>query len=215
MRKFTPNNIFFIKLIFFTGIIFILTGSVFIVLSVQKETLDDMYKINKYTTYSSTNKKLEQGELFVTKDIKYVSGGVYKVIYRTYTNSKDAKYILNENSTFTITDILGDSYELMKNKTTINNLPISVSESSKDPNTLNVTYFNNTVEIIIPSTKMNNSYVIETYIKLKGREINKKHITTKEAYYSFIPNMQNDKYYKKTKQSYVIDGKAYIVLRKK
>ena len=215
MKKSIRNTNIYIKLLFITGIILIVTGSIFAILSFQKETLDNKYKIDKVVTYSSTSKHLDQGEIYVTKDIKYVSGGVYKVTYKTYTNSTNVYSLLRENSTFNITDILGDSYQLLTNRIMINDSPVSISESNNNEKSLKITYYNNTIDIIIPSSSINNSYVIETYIKLKGREIGKKHITTKEAYYSFTPSMQNDKYYKKTTQSYVIDGAAYIVLSKK
>lgn len=215
MKKIIRNTNFYIKFLFITGIILVLVGNVFVILSFQKETLDNKYKIDKVTTYSSVNKNLAQGEMYVTKDIKYISEGVYKVTYKTHVNRKDTESLLSEKSTFNITDILGDSYELIADKITINDLPVSISQSSNNTDSLKVTYYNNTVDIIIPSSSMNDSYVIETYIKLKSRETSKKHITTKEAYYSFTPSIQNDKYYKKTRQSYVINGSAYIVLSKK
>ena len=215
MKSIVLNNNFYIKFLFITGIILIIIGNVFIMLSFQKETLDDKYKIEKVTTYSSAKKKLKEGEMYVSKDIEYVSGGVYKITYKTYANSKDTKDLLKENSTFDITDILGDSYELISNKTTINHSPVTVSETIESNDSLKVTYYNNTIDIIIPSSAMSNSNTIESYIKLKSRELNKKHITTKETYYSFIPNMKNDNYYKKTAQSYVIEGSAYIILSKK
>ena len=213
--KTKQKKYYYIKLLLITGIVLLIIGSVFTILSFQKETLDNKYKIDEFTTYSSTKKNLNQGEIYVTKDITYVSEGVYRITYRTHTNSTDSKNLLKENSTFYITDILGDSYELITNKITINDIPISIAESSSNIDSIKVTYYNNTLDIGIPSTNMNNSYVIETYLKLKSRETNKKHITSKETYYTFIPNMQNNKYYKKTTQSYVVDGSAYIVLNKK
>lgn len=215
MKEMKRKKTIYIKLLFIVGFISILTGSILAILSFQKETLDNKYKIDKFTIYSSTNKSLDQGEMYVTKDIKYVSGGIYKLIYKTHINSTNVYSLLRENSSFNITDILGDSYQLLTDRITINDLPIRVTEPNNSANSLKVTYYNNTIDISIPSSNINNSYEIETYIKLKSRETNKKHITTKEAYYSFTPSMQNDKYYKKSAQSYVIDGSAYIVLSKK
>ena len=216
MKKHLKNMNNYTKLLLIIGAILLLIGSVFVVFSLKKETLDDKYKIDKYTTYSSVSKSLNNGEINVTKDIIYVTGGVYKVIYKVHSNSTNINSLLKENSSFIITDVLGDSYELLKNKVKINNLSIDVSDSKNiDTKSLKVTYYNNIIDISIPSSSINNSFVIETYIKLKNRETNKKHVTTKEAYYSFIPNIQNDNYLKKSIQSYVIDGSAYIVLIKK
>ena len=59
------------------------------------------------------------------------------------------------------------------------------------------------------------SYTIEIKIKLDNRETNTKLITNSESYYTFTPNETNDFYNKKTMQSYIIKGSAYIILTSK
>ena len=52
-------------------------------------------------------------------------------------------------------------------------------------------------------------------LKLVGRDSGVKYITSQDAYYSFVPSVENDFYGKKNSQAYVIDGFGYIKLEDK
>ncbi len=204
-----------IKTIFFSGIALIIIGSVLIMFSFQKETLDDKYKIEEHTSYNSSTKHLSEGELYVTKDIEYVSQGVYKITYKTHYNNKNINSLLEKDTVFSITDTISDKYKLIENSVLVNNKPTKVTIRNRDNESINVTYYENLFNVDIASSMLTKKYTIEMKIKLDSRETNTKLITNTESYYTFIPSGTNDFYNKKAMQSYIIKGSAYIILTSK
>ncbi len=205
-----------IKTIFFSGIALILIGSVLIVFSFQKETLDNKYKVEKQTSYNSSTKHLSKGEIYVTKDIKYISNGTYKITYKThYNNNKNINSILAKDTLFSITDTISDKYKLIENSILVNDKPMKAKIRNMSNESINVTYYENLFNIDIPSSMFTTPYTVEMKIKLDSREINTKLVTNGESYYSFTPSAENDFYNKKSMQSYIINGSAYIILTSK
>ena len=204
-----------IKTIFFSGIALILIGSVLIVFSFQKETLDNKYKVEKQTSYNSSTKHLSKGEIYVTKDIKYMSNGTYKITYKTHYNNKNINSILAKKTLFSITDTISDKYKLIENSILVNDKPMKVTIRNMSNDSINITYYENLFNIDIPSSMFTTPYTVEMKIKLDSRETNTKLVTNKESYYSFTPSEENDFYNKKSMQSYIINGSAYMILTSK
>ncbi|MGM9879334.1 MAG: hypothetical protein ACI31R_04845 [Bacilli bacterium] len=199
------------------GFAFIIIGIVFVILSFNREILDDKYIIKKVTEYtSSNNKKLANGEMNALKDIEYIGNGSYKVTYTNYAKKNSNKNLIEDGSCFYITDMLGKGYELSSTKIKINNKDYKLEDNIISSNEgINISYENNVINIEIPNTLLFTKNTIEVYIKLVERDVNTKYYTSQEAYYSFIPSIDNDFYNKKTMQSYVIDGFGYIELEEK
>ena len=199
------------------GLAFVIIGIVFVILSFNREILDDKYIIKTVTEYTSSNKKkLANGEMNASKNIEYIENGIYKVTYTNYAKESNGKKLIEDNSYFYITDMLGKGYELDTTKVKINNKKLNLEDNTFfSSGGINMSYENNVVNIEIPSTMLFNKNTIEIYIKLVGRDIGVKYPTSQETYFSFIPSIDNDFYNKKTAQSYVIDGYSYIELDKK
>ena len=199
------------------GLAFVIIGIVFVILSFNREILDDKYIIKTVTEYtSSNNKKLAKGEMNASKNTEYIEKGIYKVTYTNYAKESNGKKLIEDNSYFYITDMLGKGYELDTTKVKINNKKLNLEDNTFfSSGGINMSYENNVVNIEIPSTMLFNKNTIEIYIKLVGRDIGVKYPTSQETYFSFIPSIDNDFYNKKTVQSYVIDGYSYIELDKK
>ena len=205
------KNIYaYIKSVLIISITLILVGSVFIAFSLRKEVLDNKYKIAKVTTYNSSVKKLSPGELYVTKDIDYTSNGIYRITYRVKYNGKNAT-ILKNKTNFEITDVIGSGYKLLTDNVLYNKERVNNFRKQG----IFTNYRNNTFNIIIPATKLDKSCIIQVYVKLESRRLNIKHYISKEAYFTFVPNDNNNFYVKNGPQSYIIVGNGYIVLEKK
>ena len=205
------KNIYnYVKSIFTISILLILVGIVFVALSFRKEVLDDKYKIDKVTTYNSFVKKLSPGQVYVTKDIDYVSSGIYRITYRVYYNDKDIVLFQN-NSNFEITDVISNDYELLIDSVLFNKERVS---NFKYQGVI-ANYKNNIFNLSIPYNALDRSCMIQVYVKLKSRKLNIKHYISREAYFTFVPNDNNSFYVKKVPQSYIIDGNGYIVLVEK
>lgn len=203
-----------IRLLFVSGVLLIVLGIVFVLLSLRYEVLDEKYIVREVTTYKSSKSRLKQGQIAVSKDLDYIGEGVYRITYRNYYNAKDSE-ILSPNSEFGIVDMFGDGYELDLEDITINSDKYEVTEETKVDKRPIVNYYNNTLEIKFPSdlAKVNN--IIVVYVNLVGRDLNKKYSVSKETYFNFTPYSGNNYYEKKTAQSYIVEGSAYIKLDKR
>lgn len=200
---------------FMIGLILVISGIFLTICSFKREVLDDKYIVKESTGYTAENKKLKKGEINVTKEVDYVSKGMYKIIYKINYNREDIDLLFSNKSDFSIIDVIGDSYKLAKDEIMINKNPVKLYSYSTITSDYKLSYIDNTFEIVFPIEKIGNYKTITIYIELKDREVNKKHYTSNESYYSFVPNVTNDFYSKKTIQSYVIDGSGYIFLEKK
>lgn len=115
-----------------------------------------------------------------------------------------------------MTDILGKGYELVSNKVIINEKEYKLNDGkTSSENGINISYDNNIISIEIPEKLLLKENVIEISIKLVERKTNVKYQTSQESYFSFVPSMDNDFYNKKSSQSYIIEGSAYIELDNK
>lgn len=217
-NKDTFMNLSFLKrFLCVFGFAFVIVGIILVVLSFNHEILDDKYIIKTVTEYTSNNnKKLAKGEMNASKITEYIGKGIYKVTYTNYAKESNGKKLIEDNSYFYITDMLGKGYELDTTKVKINNKEFNLEDNTVfSSEGINISYDNNVINIEIPSKLLFNESTIEIYIKLVGRHINVKYPTSQESYFSFIPSIDNDFYSKKTAQSYVIDGYSYIELDKK
>lgn len=220
MKKIFSKDSFFMKLSIFkkvlcgVGIVFLITGIIFVILSFSHEVLDDKYIIKTVTEYvSGDSNKLSKGELDVVKSTEYTENGIYKVTYVNYAKKNGDKDLLENGSYFYITDMLGNGYELVSDKVKINDKEYKLSDNTiSSEKGINISYDNNVINIEIPNTLLFDKNTIEVYIKLVARDVNVKYPTSQEAYFSFVPSIDNDFYSKKTAQSYVIDGYGYIEL---
>lgn len=220
MKKIFSKDSFFMKLSIFkkvlcvVGIVFLVTGIIFVILSFSHEVLDDKYIIKTVTEYvTGDSNKLTKGELDVVKSTEYTENGIYKVTYVNYAKKNGDKVLLENNSYFYITDMLGNGYELISDKVKINDKEYNLSDNTiSSEKGINISYDNNVINIEIPNTLLFDRNTIEVYIKLVARDVNVKYLTSQEAYFSFVPSIDNDFYSKKTAQSYVIDGYGYIEL---
>lgn len=197
------------------GILMMLSGTILTVYSFKHEVLDEKYIVKEVTNFTSSKKELKQGEVNVSKDVDYISKGIYKIIYKINYNREDIDLLFSNKSNFSITDVFGDSYKLAKDEILINKDAVKLYNYNTVTSDYKLSYNDNTFEIFFPIEKIENYKTITIYIQLKDREVNKKYYTSKESYYSFVPNITNDFYTKKTMQSYIIDGNGYILLENK
>lgn len=221
-EKYDKNNFFtklsiFQKALLMFSFVCIVVGIIFVFLSFKHEIIDDKYVIKTVTEYDSKdNNKLKKGEMNALKDIEYIGNGSYKVTYTNYAKKNSNKNLIEDGSCFYITDMLGKGYELSSTKIKINNKDYKLEDNIISSNEgISISYENNVINIEIPNTLLFTKNTIEVYIKLVERDVNTKYYTSQEAYYSFIPSIDNDFYNKKTMQSYVIDGFGYIELEEK
>ena len=107
--------------------------------------------------------------------------------------------------------MFGLGYTLNENKVIVNEKVYRIN-NGLDKNNVSISYEDNMLTINLPSNLSERENKIEFYIKLIGRNVNYKYITSQDSYVTFIPNYDNDFYSKKSSQSYVIDGSAYIRL---
>lgn len=205
----------FIYSCFIIGLILAISGIFLTICSFKHEVLDDKYIVKEATSYTSENRELKKGEVNVLKEVNYVGKGMYKIIYKINYNTEDIDLLFSNKSDFSIVDDIGDSYKLAKDEIMINKNPVKLYSSRTITSDYKLSYTDNTFEIVFPIEKIRNYKTITIYIELKDKEVNKKHYTSNESYYSFIPNATNNFYTKKTIQSYVIDGYGYILLENK
>ena len=200
---------------FVLGILLIFSGVVLVILSFRDEVLDNKYIVEKSTEYVSKKKDLHKGEFSITKDVDYVLNGRYKITYNIAYKQFSGNILFADKSKVTITDIFGDGYKLDTNEIFINNDPIKLYSSSTVTSDYEMNYNNNTFEIVFPKDKVFKYNRIVLYIDLTERIVNTEFVTSKESFYTFVPNVKNDYYEKKTMQSYSIEGFGSIVLKAK
>lgn len=223
MKKFSFKNNFFKKLsivnklLFIFGVLFIISGIVFLAISLSGEVLDEKYVMTDITERVFNEElKLSKGELRATKSTDYIEKGMYKITYENHFNKSDKGNLLDEGSYFSIIDIIGKGYTIDANKIEVNgkNYKFNNYIIRTDEGIL-VEYKNGTVYVEIPDSLILNKNIISIYIILKGREEHFEYVTTEDSYFNLIPNIDNAFYDKKTSQSYMIDGYGYIKLKKR
>jgi hypothetical protein len=214
MIKDLKNSSILVKLLFMLSIIFIVLGIVLIVLSFRREVLDNDYIVSEVTDYNATKGSLARGQIKVIKNIEYVKDGRYMITYKNYFNSENTE-VFSPKSTFSIVDMFGDGYILEEDNININGKVFAINNRADLDDQPIVSYYNNTLDIKFPDTfaKINNT--ITVYVKLTDHTISKKHYVSKESYFAFTPSASNSYYEKKSAQSYIIEGSAYIKLDKK
>lgn len=197
------------------GFLLLILGIVFIIFSSMNEVLDDKYIITKSTEYKKmTAFNLKPGEIGVLKSINYEEKGIYKVTYWNDSKSSKNRELIENNSYLTITEELGKGYELVKDDIYINDKDYKLNENTlKSKEGVNINYIDNCVNIEIPSSLVSKKNEITFHIKLISRDVSVKHNTTIDSYYGFIPASSNSFYEKKSRQSYIIEGNGYIVLK--
>lgn len=214
-QRYSKKILSFKTVLFFAGAFLVLSGILLINLSFKHESLDKNYSLKEVTEYPQASKpQLKPGELSVIKSTNYKEKGIYEIKYTNY--SKKSEYsLLEKGTTFNITDIIGQGFKVKPN-IVINNKSYTLENNKlKTKDNIEVLYVNNVLDIQIPSNLIENNNVIQIELELTSRQINKRYVTSEDAYYSFIPSYLNDNYPKKATQSYVIDGYGYIELDKK
>lgn len=214
-QGYKKKKLSFKTVLFLLGAFLILCGIFLINLSFKHETLDKDYSLKEVTEYPITDvPKLNSGELSAIKSTSYKEKGIYEIKYTNY--SKKSNYsLIEKGTTFNITDIIGQGFKVKPN-IIINNKSYTLENNKlKTKDHIEVFYVNNVLDIQIPSNLIENNNVIQVELELVARQINKRYITSEDAYYSFIPSSLNENYPKKATQSYVIDGYGYIELDKK
>lgn len=215
MRKPNIKNSISKKIVFIFGLVFVIAGAIFMILSFKNEILDDKYVIKEVTNYISKEpRRLSPGEIQVRKNIEYEKEGIYKIIYTNYAKKEKGTDLLESGTYFSITDSIGEGYELFDNKIIVNNKEYNL-ENGVSSKGINISYDDNTIFIDIPSSLITKKNIIEFNIKLVRRDLDIKYMTSKESYYGFTPSIDNNFYNKKVYQTYVIEGTGYIKLEKK
>ena len=223
MKKFSFKNNFFSKvnivskLLFVFGVIFILTGSICIYVSLSGEVLDDKYIMTNITERIFDGElNLSKGEVRATKSTDYIEKGIYKITYQNHFRNLDTGNLLEEGSYFSIIDIIGNGYDMDANKIEVNgkNYKFNNYIIRTDEGIL-IEYKNRTIYVEIPETLISKNNTVSIYITLKGRKEHFEYLTTEDSYFNLIPNIDNDFYEKKSSQSYIIDGYGYIKLKKR
>lgn len=200
---------------FILGILFVLSGVGLVIYSFRDEVLENKYIVEKSTEYVSKKKDLHKGEFSVTKNVDYVLKGRYKITYKIDYKQASGNVLFADKSKITITDIFGDGYKMDTNEIFINNDPIKLYSSSTVTSDYEMSYNNNTFEVVFPKDKVVKYNKIVVYVELKERAVNTEYITSKEAFYTFVPSIKNSYYEKKSMQSYSIEGTGSIVLKNK
>lgn len=215
METVSKKRNFLIVFLFILGLLFTTLGIVLTVGSFRHEVLDNKYVIKTVTDYNSVKPKLESGQMAVTKDIAYLSDGIYKITFKNYSNFGDNSELLEKDSAFNIVDLIGDSYILLEDSLVMNGKKITLADNIYFDNDISISYNNNTIEFKLPADSLKKNNEIEMKIKLNDMTTGVRHMTSHESYFNFIPSSSNNYYQKRTAQSYVINGSAYIVLSNK
>ena len=99
-----------IKILFCSGLFFLVLGSILVLLSFQNEVLDNRYIITDIKEHiSKPLTDLSPGEIRATVSTEYQKQGIYKLVFTNYTNAKDTKNIIQKDSYFSIIDIIGNT----------------------------------------------------------------------------------------------------------
>ena len=214
MSKEVSKNIKLLWLFLILGIIMIITGIVLSTVYYNHEVIDKTHVIKQVNNHISRKEKLEKGEVVITKDVKHISKGVFKITYKNnYRLIDNSTPLFENNSLFTITDILGDSFEIVDNLVTVNGNTVKVGNSKVVTAEYDILYKNNKFEISFPSKLLTDEKVVEINVRLIDKTSKIRHYISKDSYYSLIPNKDNNYYLKKTMQSYVIYDDSYIILK--
>lgn len=216
LRSFFKSIGIVTKFILLLGLLCIFFGIFLILYSFKYEIIDDKYLVIDYSeSLVKSEPKLDAGEVVVTGETKYIRDGVFRVTFINYAEKIGKSSILKEDTDLTITDNLGEGYELYDKGIVINGKVYNTLTSVLSSEKIRFEYKDNSVMIVIPNVLINTNNNISFYIKLKDRNLNIKYDTTLDSYYSFEPSDENDFYEKKGYQSYVVNGEGYIKLAKK
>ena len=125
-------------------------------------------------------------------------------------SQKENMVVLDPASSLQIVDVLGKSYELIKDSIKVNGAKYNDESKIKV-----VLESDNTLKIDIPNELAINENEIEVSIRLKDKKEGIKHFTSRDCYFNFIPSTNNKYYEKKTSISYLVDGNdlSYIKLK--
>ena len=124
------------------------------------------------------------------------------------------KSLIEEDTSFSIVDIIGDGYKVLNDEVLINDKSYKLNSSENTFKDIYIVYKEGTINISLPNSYITKDNVIEYKIKLIKNETNVKYVTSNESYFTFMPSIDNSYYDKKSFQSYVIDGYGYIELSK-
>lgn len=222
MMEKTRKNNFFAKLglknkiLFILGFVLLFVGLVLVLFSFRNEVLDEKYVITSATNYiSKENSELHPGEIEVIKNTEYMEKGVYKITYITNSKKIKGKDILESDSYLTIIDELGDGYRFATEKIIVNDKVYDTKQLLPANGFIGFEYNDNILYIQLADELITERQVIELEIELKDRNAGVEYRTSKNSYYSFAPNIDNDFYNKKSYQAYIIDGFGSIKLKLK
>ena len=206
-----------IKILFCSGLFFLVLGSILVLLSFQNEVLDNRYIITDIKEHiSKPLTDLSPGEIRATVSTEYQKQGIYKLVFTNYTNAKDTKNIIQKDSYFSIIDIIGNGYQLNTKKIIINDKLYKLkTDTLTSDEGIVLQYAENVLYIDIPENLILKPQHIEVYISLKSRDSYVEYKTTQDTYFNLTPSSDNDFYQKKDSQSYMMDGYGYIKLKKK
>lgn len=214
MEKTLNKNIKLLWLLFAIGSILIVSGIVFELLYFNHEVIDKNYVIKEANNYFAPNVSLEKGEAIVTKDVKHIGKGSFKITYKTKIKALENVSNFENHSNFTITDIIGESFIIEDNLVTINGNTIKLGKEKVVTAEYDTSYKKNIFEISFPSDLLTKENIVEITVKLVDKTPKIKHKISEDSYYSFTPNINNDFYKKKTNQSYFIKDTSYIIIKK-
>jgi len=222
MNEYKKKNFFMrqtilVRILLVLSILLILVGISFIIYAHKPEVLNEKYIITDVTERVFDGKvSLGKGEIRAIKSTDYIGEGIYKLTFSNYSNPIDNGSILEKGSYFSIIDIIGDGYIIDANDVVVNGKHYKFNNQVINAdNGILIEYNNGALYIDIPANLISDTNVIEVNLILKGRKEFVEYITTDDAYFNFIPSMDNDFYKKKMSQSYMMDGYGYIILKEK
>lgn len=207
-KFFSKSTSLISKLLGVLGIIFILLGIFLVIAYSSTEVLDNKYIVKEYKETPFSKTILKKGEVKLLKNTKYIKNGTFKITYKIKGNGNN---LLEQNTTFDITDIQSSGYTIKENiiinnkKYTLDGNRITTKEKIK------LSYTSSILNITIPSKKVFDTEIVINII-LKNRKTNYEYRTSLDSYYSFTPNDNNDFYEKKEPQSYYLNDESYILL---
>lgn len=215
--NFFTRQTILVRILLVLGVLCVLVGTSFIIYAFKPEVLNEKYIITDVTERVFDGKlSLGKGEIRAVKSTDYIGNGVYKLVFSNYSNPIDNGSILEDGSYFSIIDIIGDGYYIDANDVVINGKHYKFNNQVINAdNGILVEYNNGALYIDIPSSLIENTNTIEVDLVLKGRKEYVEYVTTSDAYFNFVPSMDNDFYKKKMSQSYMMDGYGYIILKEK
>ena len=200
-------------ILFILGIISIITG-IFLLVFSNKVVLLTEKDIKEIKTYKSVQKEISPGAVIVTKDMIYTGDYTYKLIYKTYSKVGKSKEIIEKDTYLEIIDSINKDYNIPLENLKINNEEVKyIDKRGTSKENITIDCDNNQINIKIPANLVLQKNEIIVYVKLNNKTINEKHYISDETYYTFTSSIENDYYNKKTKQSYIIEGEGYIILK--